>query len=286
MVKIQKFIKFNSPAKLNLILKIIRKRNDGYHELQSLFTFINLYDELFFKIYKSDSQIIEIENPKINCNKEEDLIYIACKKILPKEFSATIKVEKKIPHGAGLGGGSSNAATTLIAINKLCSLHYPKSKLSEIGISIGADIPFFIQNSTGLVEGIGENIYPMPIPISNYLLCYPGVPVSTSEIFAHFKLTNKPKEMKITTHSNFNELEELHGNDLESTVLSRNSHVNQLHSYLKKFGTPRITGTGSCCFLKLNENIKIQSVLNELPENVSSFLVKGEDSNIAYNSFI
>ena len=195
-----------SPAKINLFLKVINQREDGYHNLQSLFTYIDLNDEIKVSLHKDNKNQIIVNNPSIDCPADEDLIFMACKKILPKNFSIEIDVKKNIPDGAGLGGGSSNAATILIAINDLCSLNLSKKELANIGANLGADVPFFIHNNSAIVEGIGDKITPIDLAPLKLLLCCPSLKISTKDIFTSYKLTNKSKELKITALSNFEDL--------------------------------------------------------------------------------
>jgi len=278
------YVKFKSPAKLNLFLNIIDRKPDGYHNLQSIFTFVDLCDELFFKIERSDSRKIMINNPSVQTSLFDDLIYKACERILPKEYSVDIKVNKIIPQGGGLGGGSSNAATTLIAINQLCHLNLGQKQLAHLGLSLGADIPFFINNKNAFVEGIGEKITPINLKPMQFLICYPCENISTKEIFSAFKLTNKSKELKITALSNFEILIDELENDLEAFVRQENTAIDDLLTYLQKFGVAKLTGTGSGCFLILNETINLDEVKQNLPKNVRFYEVSSVNYNIAYNA--
>ena len=278
------YVKFKSPAKLNLFLNIIDRKPDGYHNLQSIFTFVDLCDELFFKIERSDSRKIMINNPSVQTSLFDDLIYKACERILPKEYSVDIKVNKIIPQGGGLGGGSSNAATTLIAINQLCHLNQNQEQLTDLGASLGADIPFFINNKNAFVEGIGEKITPINLKPMQFLICYPCINISTKEIFSAFKLTNKSKELKITALSNYDDIINTQGNDLEEYILDKNIKIKQLLNYLRQFGNAKITGTGSSCFLILKENIDVEAVIKELPADTVFFKSRSLEHNVAYNS--
>jgi 4-diphosphocytidyl-2-C-methyl-D-erythritol kinase len=209
---------------------------------------------------------------------------MACKKILPKNFSIEIDVKKNIPDGAGLGGGSSNAATILIAINDLCSLNLSKKELANIGAHLGADVPFFIHNNLVIVEGIGDKIMPIDLAPLKLLLCCPSLKISTKDIFTSYKLTNKSKELKITALSNYEDLIDELGNDLEAFVRQKNSTIDDLLSYLQKFGVAKLTGTGSGCFLILNETINLDEVKQNLPKNVRIYEVSSVNYNIAYDA--
>jgi 4-diphosphocytidyl-2-C-methyl-D-erythritol kinase len=278
------YVKFKSPAKLNLFLNIIDRKPNGYHNLQSIFTFVDLYDELFFKIERSESRQITVNNPSVQTSLFDDLIYKACELILPKEYSVDIQVNKIIPQGGGLGGGSSNAATTLIAINQLCHMNLSQKQLADLGLSLGADIPFFINNKNAFVEGIGEKITPINLKPMQFLICYPCKNISTKEIFSAFKLTNKSKELKITALSNYDDIINTQGNDLEEYILDKNIKIKHLLNYLRQFGNAKITGTGSSCFLILKENIDVEAVIKELPADTVFFISRSLEHNVAYNS--
>ena len=275
---------YHSPAKINLFLRVISKREDGYHNLQSLFTFINLYDEIKITLRKDNKNQIIVNNPTIDCPKDEDLILKACQSILPKGLSANIEVKKNIPVGAGLGGGSSNAATILIAINDLCNLNLSKEKLIKIGLYLGADVPFFIHNSSAIVEGLGEKITSIELAPIDLLLCCPAIKISTKDIFTSYKLTNKSKELKITALKNYENIIDVLGNDLENFVRHKIKVVDNLLSYLQTFGVAKLTGTGSGCFLILNERISLDQVKQNLPKNVRVYEVSSVNYNIAYNA--
>ena len=275
---------YYSPAKINLFLRVINKRKDGYHNLQSLFTFINLYDEIKITLRDDNKNQIVVNNPTVDCPNEEDLILKACKSILPVGLSAKIDVKKNIPIGSGLGGGSSNAATILIAINDLCNLNLSKEKLIKIGLHLGADVPFFIHNSTAIVEGLGEKITPIELTPMHLLLCCPAIKISTKEIFNSYKLTNKSKELKITALKNYEKIIDVLGNDLENFVRHKIKVVDDLLSYLQTFGVAKLTGTGSGCFLILNERISLDQVKQNLPKNVNVYEVSSVNYNSAYNA--
>lgn len=275
---------YYSPAKINLFLRVINKRKDGYHNLQSLFTFINLYDVIKITLRDDNKNQIVVNNPTVDCPNEEDLILKACKSILPVGLSAKIDVKKNIPIGSGLGGGSSNAATILIAINDLCNLNLSKEKLIKIGLHLGADVPFFIHNSTAIVEGLGEKITPIELTPMHLLLCCPAIKISTKEIFNSYKLTNKSKELKITALKNYEKIIDVLGNDLENFVRHKIKVVDDLLSYLQTFGVAKLTGTGSGCFLILNERISLDQVKQNLPKNVNVYEVSSVNYNSAYNA--
>jgi 4-diphosphocytidyl-2-C-methyl-D-erythritol kinase len=283
-------ITLKSPAKLNLFLKILKKREDHYHELQSTFQFIDLYDVLTFKFTKSTKKKeVVVSNPTINCKAQEDLIYKAAQSLLPDGYRVEIIVEKNIPEGGGLGGGSSNAALTLLTINHLLSLNNSQDNLINLGQSLGADIPFFLGQSNAFVEGIGEKITPLNIPEKHFLLIYPGVKVSTQEIFKEFKLTKETKPLKITGSRNDDNYKIPYNyNDLENVTLSKYPDIALQMNLLKELGQPRLTGTGSCFFIEMQKDVlnKLDLDALKLIKNAKSFKVKGLIKNPIYDHFL
>lgn len=283
-------ITLKSPAKLNLFLKILKKRKDHYHELQSIFQFIDLYDVLTFKFTKSTTKKeIIVHNPTIDCKAEDDLIFRAAQSLLPDQFKVEIVVEKNIPEGGGLGGGSSNAALTLLAINHTLNLSINHNTLINLGKSLGADVPFFLGQKNALVEGIGEKITPLSLPEKYFLLIYPGIKISTQEIFQEFKLTKETKPLKITGSQNVDHYKMPYNyNDLENVILSKFPDIALQMNLLKKLGQPRLTGTGSCFFIEMQKDILNNLDLDALKliKNAKSFKVKGLIKNPIYDHFI
>ena len=192
------FEKFLAPAKLNLFLKIKNKRTDGYHNLQSVFQLISLYDEISIRVRDDNKINFKNSNPLIP--KEKDIAYKACILLLDKmSIGVDIEIKKNIPIGSGLGGGSSDAATILMAINRICHLGLSKTNLMQLGLELGADVPFFIFGKNAWVEGIGDQLYPISIPDFDYVVAVPNISIPTSSIFASFKLTNNANPLKIAT---------------------------------------------------------------------------------------
>ena len=267
------FVKFLAPAKINLFLKVLSQKNNGYHNLQSIFQMVGLYDEIFIAPRADGKIIIENDNPSIL--KEDDLCFKAAQLILDgTTLGVTIKVKKNIPVGAGLGGGSSDAATTLLAINQIYDLKINKKKLMGIGLKLGADVPFFINGKNGWVEGIGDRISPILIDNFRYILIIPDVCISTSSIFRDFKLTNKVIPLKITT-SFSNEEHDNIGNDLIDTIFKKHNRLHELFLWLKEFGAPKITGTGSTLFIKSNDLNLAELIDKKRPKDTKIISVKG-----------
>lgn len=261
---------FFAPAKINLFLKILSKRADGYHCLQSAFQLIDLYDEIYFKKRK-DNKITTQYNVE-SINKENDLCLKAAELIL-KDFNVGVDiiVRKNIPIGGGLGGGSSDAATTLLALNELFNLNHEKKKLMIFGLALGADVPFFINGINAWVEGIGEKLSPISIDENEYLLFIPNIHISTQSIFKDFKLTKKSIPLKIATSINDVAQDQMH-NDLHDTILENYPKLRELFNWLKEYGEPKITGTGSTLFIKSNN---VKDINKNKPKDIKIIRVRG-----------
>jgi len=270
---------YKAPAKINLFLKIVGKRQNGFHELQSVFQLIDLYDEIFIRVRK-DGQINFInESKKISEN--NDLGLKAAKLILHgKQSGVDIYLKKNIPIGAGLGGGSSDAATILMGINNLCDLKLSKKELMDIGLKLGADVPFFVFGENAWVEGVGESVRKIIIPKSTYYICYPNFPISTESVFKSFKLTKDPITMKITSY--FSDKLEGLNNDLEQTITEKYVKMKELLDWMNNFGCAKISGTGSSVFVKIKDINQIQYLDEKKPIDTVSFIVKGLSEHPCY----
>ena len=269
------YIKYLAPAKINLFLKIINKRSDGYHNLQSIFQNINLYDEIYIKL-RNDGKI-NLHNTAVQIPKELDLGYKAAKILLADtEIGADIVIDKNIPVGSGLGGGSSDAATILMALNSLGSINFKKNKLMKLGLNIGADVPFFIFGKNAWVEGVGEKLSPVDTPESTFFICIPDLSISTQSIFNSFELTKPSIPLKIATYFD-GEIYDSAKNDLEGTVIKKHKEIADLLSWLKNFGFARMSGSGSSVFIKVKDENEARLVDNDKgkPKNIKSFIVKG-----------
>ena len=268
------YSKFSAPAKLNLFLKIINKRKDGYHNLQSIFQLIDLQDNIFIKIRHEDTQI-NINNSSLLIKPENDLAFKAAQSILSnRQLGADIFINKKIPLGAGLGGGSSNAATVIMAINKLAKFNLSKTDLIKSSLKLGADIPFFINGVNAWVEGIGELLYDIKIPNSTYVVMVPNLSINTKTIFSGFKLTNSPIPLKIA--SSFNAVKhDFVKNDLEETVIKKYKKMTELLRWMSCFGNAKMSGTGSSIFIRTKNLNMAKSIKENKPRNTDCFIVKG-----------
>jgi 4-diphosphocytidyl-2-C-methyl-D-erythritol kinase len=260
-----------APAKLNLCLHIVGRRADGYHLLQSAMQFIDLSDEVRF--FQRPAGIIERVRGPADVPAESDLVIRAARRLTEHartDHGVAIDLTKRIPMQAGLGGGSSDAATVLVALNELWRLRLSVDELAAIGVGLGADVPVVVRAQAAWVEGIGERLTPVDYPESIFVLIKPAVAVSTAEIFQASELTrNSP----ITTIRAF-----LAGggrNDCTSTVRGRYPEVAEALDWLSKFAPARLTGTGACVFAAMPEKQSAQAVLAQVPRAWSSFVVRG-----------
>ncbi len=237
---------FPSPAKINRMLRIIRREENGYHYLQTVFQFTNLFDEIGFREDENDEITLLYENP--NFSKEEDLIYraaVALKNQSHCEKGVTIDLIKNLPMGAGIGGGSSNAATTLIVLNQLWDLHLTQAELMEIGTQLGADVPIFIYGHSAWAEGIGEQLSPIELPEESFLLINPGLHISTKVIFeSPYLIRNSP----LFEAQYFNQDRAI--NDCLPAIYHHYPEMKTVMELLTQAGfLPYITGTGSCLYI-------------------------------------
>jgi 4-diphosphocytidyl-2-C-methyl-D-erythritol kinase len=262
-----------APAKLNLFLHVTARRADGYHELQTLFQLIDLCDTITITVTEDG----RIERPlgPANLAPEDDLTVRAAR--LLKQASgtglgATLGVHKRIPQGGGLGGGSSDAATALLALNELWDCRLPIEELSRLGVCLGADVPVFVEGSSAWAEGLGERLSPVSVPTRWYVVIYPGVGVSTREVFQSAELTrNSPL---ITIRAFF---ESGGRNDCESVVRARSSEVAEALDWLARLRPAHLTGTGSCVFAACTRAADAQALAAQVPERWTSFVARGLD---------
>ncbi len=259
-----------APAKLNLCLHIVGRRADGYHLLQSAMQFIGLCDELTF--YRRPPGVIERLAGPVGVAPESDLAVRAARLLAPyaKAPGAAIQLHKHIPMQAGLGGGSSDAATVLVALNALWGIDMPLQELATLGLKLGADVPYFVQGSAAWVEGIGEQLTPADYPEITFLVIRPDTTVSTAEIFNAPELT---RHTPVTTIRAFRA--QGGTNDCTSTVRARFPQVAEALDWLSEFGVARLTGTGACVFAAIDDVTTAQRALARLPRNWSGYVVRG-----------
>lgn len=263
-----------SPAKLNLFLYITGRRDNGYHELQTLFQFVDFGDELTVTANSETSSItITPEIPGVAL--EDNLIWkaaTALQQYTSTSFGADIELKKVLPMGGGIGGGSSNAATVLVALNYLWQLNLSDDQLAEIGLKLGADVPVFVRGYAAFAEGVGEQLLPANPDEKWYLVVKPQVSIATVDIFTHPELTrNTPKRALSTL------LEQEYVNDCEKIVRMLYPEVDKQLSWLLQYAPSRLTGTGSCVFAEFSSRKEAESVLEKLPDTVSAFVAKGRN---------
>ena len=269
-----------SPAKINLFLHVTSKRADGYHNLQTIFQLLDYCDEINID-YRNDGVINRISGNE-HIPKDQDLIIRSAtilKKMTGSKDGADISIVKKIPMGGGLGGGSSNAATVLIALNELWSLNLSKEDLMDIGLNLGADIPMFINGHSSWGEGIGEILSPMLLPKYFYLVVSINKHISTLEIFAHKALTISPVQRKM---SDFSLVSNPHNDclgaaiDLEGEIEDALIHLNSTEKHI---GKARMTGSGSCVFVAFEKEEDAIIAKKELPIKWLGFIAKAIDKS-------
>lgn len=263
-----------SPAKLNLFLYITGQQPDGYHQLQTLFIFLDYGDEITI-VPRQDEQI-RLLTPLPNVENDHNLIVRAAHLLqqqpsnshtpcLPR--GADISIKKCLPMGGGLGGGSSNAATVLLALNHLWQLGLSEDELAISGLTLGADVPVFIYGRSAFAEGVGERIQPVEWPKKWYLVLHPGVSISTKMIFSHPQLTRDTPRRSLSTL-----LSAPYGNDCEPVARKCFPEIEALLSWLSEYGLARLTGTGSCIFAEFDTESEARDVLHKVPKGIKSFV--------------
>jgi len=271
------FLAVPAPAKLNLFLHVLGRREDGYHELQSVFVPIDLADLLDFE--RRDDGVIERTGDLVG-EAATDLAARAARALQTASgcsFGAKINVEKRIPAGSGMGGGSSDAATTLIALNRLWELNWSRARLAQIALGLGADVPFFLGPGPAFVEGIGERLTPLASNPRTYAVVAPQVAVSTREIFADPGLTRNTKPTIIAAFSAAQDRlgEALFGaNDLEEVVRRRYPAVDLVVHHLQRFGPARMTGSGSAVFVPTRDTEQAQQAITGLAGDWRGWVVR------------
>lgn len=268
-----------APAKLNLFLHVVGRRPDGYHLLQSVFRLIDLDDALRFA-KRGDGRIVRAR-PLAGVPEERDLCLLAARLLQAESGCAQgveIALEKRLPMGGGLGGGSSDAATVLLALNRLWGLGWPRARLQALGLQLGADVPFFVYGRTAFVEGIGERLQAVDLPSVWYLVVAPAASVPTAEIFAAPNLTRNTKPLKMADFSaGWGGLPGR--NDLEPVVCERYPAVARALAWLRQHAEARMTGSGACIFAPFSAERDARAVLAQLPEGMSGWVARGLDEH-------
>ncbi len=272
-----------SPAKLNLFLHINGRYKNGYHQLQSLFQILDYGDELAFEVNPSDK--ITLADPIAGVAVQDNLIIKAAlllKQSLPdsksKGLGCNIHLRKRLPMGGGIGGGSSNAATTLLVLNQLWDCRLCEAKLATLGLILGADVPIFIHGKTAFAEGVGEKLQQVSLPTKTYLVLIPDSHVSTAEIFS---LPNLPRN---TAKVNFNDYSFANThNDCQKLVCERYPDVAKALHWLLEYSPSRMTGTGACVFAIFEHRQEALNVQALLPEGSTSFVANGVNTSLLHS---
>ena len=266
---------YPAPAKLNLFLHVVGRRADGYHLLQSVFRLIDRADTVHLELRDDGRVVREGDLPGVA---EDDDLTVRAARLLqtyaPEGAGVSIRLEKILPLGGGLGGGSSDAATVLLALNRLWQLDLSRETLQKLALQLGADVPVFVFGQTAFAEGVGEILHPVNAPAAWYVVLMPPVQVPTAAIFAAPELTRNTAALKIAPFS-----AGMGRNDLQPVVVSRYPEVARHLEWLTQFGEARMTGSGACVFGSFGSEDAAWRVLRQLPETMQGFVAQGLDKH-------
>ncbi len=286
-----KAIELLAPAKINLFLHITGQRDDGYHQLQSAFQLIDWYDNIALQPLKSNEikRLVGADGVAA----ENDLVVRAAhllKRHTAYPFGASIALKKNIPMGAGLGGGSSDAASVLIGLNQLWDLNLSQTELMKLGLELGADVPFFLFGQNAFVEGVGEHLGAIKLPEDQFLVIFPGQSISTKDVFQAETLTRNHAPITISHFLAGHWSDPQFGNDLQPIASKICPEVNRALDWISQYlpnSAKRMSGSGSCVFAAVPNVIstnQIDRMLQKLPSGWVGRLVRGLKQNPAYNS--
>jgi 4-diphosphocytidyl-2-C-methyl-D-erythritol kinase len=267
---------YPAPAKLNLFLHVIGRRVDGYHLLQTAFRFVDHADILRFRV--RDDGVVARTHPLPGVAEEDDLAVRAARLLQQaagSSLGADIELDKRLPRGGGLGGGSSDAATTLLVLNQLWRTRLKRHELQKLGLRLGADVPVFLFGQSSFAEGIGEVLQAVALPPAWYVVLTPPIEVQTSAVFAAPELTRDTKPIKLADFSAGLALV----NNLQLVVELRYPEVARHLVWLRRFGDARMTGSGACVFCAFNNKLDAQRVLQHLPGDMQGFVAAGVDEH-------
>jgi len=260
-----------APAKLNLFMHILGRRADGYHEIQTVYQLIDLADRLSFGL-RNDGEIRRLEGPA-SVPAETDLAVRAARELQAAAailVGADIRLDKRIPIQGGLGGGSSDAATTLVALNEIWKLDWSVERLAQLGCGLGADLPLFIHGQSAWAEGVGERLTPLSLPPRHFAIVFPGLGISTAAVFQATELTRNSPKMTIRGF-----LQAGGRNDCAPVATGRYPEVARALAWLARRGEARVTGTGSCVFAGFADRVQAEAALADLPDGWSGFVASG-----------
>ena len=265
---------FSAPGKLNLMLRVVGRRADGYHLLQTVFRLIDYGDTLTFRL-RADG-VINRMNDVAGVPAEQDLTLRAARLLRAHagvKAGVDITLAKRLPVGGGLGGGSSDAATTLLALNRLWDLDLPRAQLMKLAGELGADVPVFVFGENAWAEGVGEALQAIDLPPVWYVVLSPPVVVSTQRIFAHPALKRDSKMVTIQSFSAGGPNE----NDLQAVACREHPEIGRHLDWLSQFGRAMLTGSGACVFAGFDTAAGAQAVLAKLPGSMTGFVARGLD---------
>jgi len=281
-------LRLSAPAKLNLTLRILGRREDGYHELETIFQLLDFGDELTFT--PTSDGTIALQGPDLGIPPSRNLVYRAAE-ILQRHAGkptsgAKILLEKTLPAGGGIGGGSSDAATTLLALNHLWQCGLDTEQLAELGRQLGADIPVFVHGHSAWAEGVGERLTPVAIERAWYLVLTPDCHVSTAELFSHPRLTRDStaitlaalRDRRLTQHW----LAQYARNDFQPLVEELYPAVRTAREWLSQYARAQLTGTGACVFAAFDSETEAQHLLNQRPAGIEGFVAAGINRSPAH----
>lgn len=264
-----------APAKLNLFLQITGRRPDGYHQLQTVFRLLDWGDSIRLRV-REDGRIVRHGPAAPGVEAEDDLAVRAARLLQSASASplgADISVEKRIPMGGGFGGGSSDAATVLVVLNRLWGLGLDNDRLAALGLQLGADVPVFVRGENAWAEGVGETLTPIHLAPAWYVVVDPGVHVPTQALFQAADLTRNAAPAKIADFVSGNLL----GNAFEPVLRRREPAIEAVFAALSRIGTPRLTGSGSGCFVEFSDRASAEAALADLPEGLRAWMAAGAE---------
>ena len=260
-----------APAKLNLMLRVLGRRTDGYHRLQTVFQFLDFGDAIEYRL-RQDGRL-RLTTPLPGVAPEDDLVFRAASLLQQSatcRLGADISVTKRLPLGSGLGGGSSDAATTLVALNALWDAGLGEDTLADLGLQLGADVPVFVRGRAAWGEGIGDRLTPVELAECWYVVVRPSATVATEDVFKDPELTRNSAPITIADF-----VAGQTENDCLPVVRKRYAAVADSLEMLERIGEPRLTGTGSCVFVELPDKAAAKRALRQLPSGVDAFAAKG-----------
>ncbi len=271
-----------APAKINLFLHVVGRRPDGYHLLQTAFRLLDRSDILRFQPREDD--LVRLARPLPGVPEDMDLCVRAARLLQAESGTrqgVTIDLDKRLPMGGGLGGGSSDAATVLLALNRLWDLSLPRRRLRELGLSLGADVPFFIFGESAFAEGVGEDLQPLALPPAWYLVVEPPVSVPTAEIFSDEGLTRNTEILRMPTFPAAGN-GQIGRNDLEPVACKRYPQVAMALEWLAQHGEARMSGSGACVFAGFCSEDEAKGALAHAPSGWKAWVAQGLDKHPLY----